>query len=71
MLNCHTVKQIEAFKAENFKFLKASDLKYTCKLLDTSLYPAARCAMQEGIYLFHLQASSGAESMNSANYAMR
>ena len=71
MLNCRTIKQIEAFKAENFKFVKASDLKYLCKLLDTSLYPAARCAMRDDIYLFHLQASSGAESMNSANYAMR
>jgi len=67
MLNCRTVKQIEAFKAENFKFVKASDLKYLCKLLDTSQYPAARCAMRDDIYLFHLQASSGAESMNSAN----
>ena len=27
--------------------------------------------MQEGIYLFHLQASSGAESMNLVNYAIR
>jgi hypothetical protein len=71
MLNCRTVKQIEAFKAENFKFVKASDLKYLCKLLDTSLYPAARCAMRDDIYLFHLQASSGAESMNSANFGMR
>jgi hypothetical protein len=34
MLNCRTIKQIKAFKAENFKFVKARDLKYLCKLLD-------------------------------------
>ncbi len=27
--------------------------------------------MQDDIYLFHLQGSAGAESMNAANYAMR
>ena len=72
MLNCRTIKQIEAFKAENFKFVKARDLKYLCKLVNTSLYPAARCAMRDDIYLFHLQASAGAaERMNAVNYAMR
>ena len=71
MLNCRTIKQIEAFKAENFKFVKARDLTFLCKLLDTSLYPAVRCAMRDDIYLFHLQASAGAESMNVVNYTMR
>jgi len=38
------------------------DRKYLVALTNESQYPAAGCAMGPGIYMYHLQASSGAAS---------
>ena len=48
-----------------------SDRQYLDSVPDVEQYPAARCAMSPNIYMYGRSSSSGAESMNAANRAMR
>ncbi len=47
------------------------DIAYLNKLTNTSQYPAAQCNMRDDVYMYHQQASAGAESMNVANFSIR
>jgi hypothetical protein len=71
MVNCRTVGQLIAFRSKHFDYMTDKDRSYLTSLPQESQYPAARCAMGPNIYMYHLQASSGAEVMNHANYSMR
>ena len=48
-----------------------TDYTYLNKLPDTSQYPAARCNMGEGIYMYHRTSSAAVECMNAANKEIR
>jgi hypothetical protein len=47
--------------------MHTSDHTYLNKLADVLQYPAARCAMGEGIYMYHRTSSAAVESKNAAN----
>ena len=68
LLNCRSYEHIEALKEEHMPKMHNSDLNYLNRLTaDTSQYPAARCAMGDGIYMYHRTSSAAVESMNAAN----
>jgi hypothetical protein len=71
LMGCRTVKQIQATKDSCFPHMDRKDIAYLNKLSDTSQYPAARCNMRYDVYMYHRQASAGAESMNAANFSIR
>jgi hypothetical protein len=53
------------------KPMSAKDLRYLNTIHDEAQYPGARCAMDEGIYMYQRSASSAVESMDAANKEMR
>ncbi|MFM6174888.1 MAG: SWIM zinc finger family protein, partial [Sphaerospermopsis kisseleviana] len=71
LLACRNVQQIQATKDSCFQYMETKDIAYLNKLNDTSQYPAARCNMRDDVYMYHRQSSSGAESMNAANFSVR
>ena len=71
LLQCRTVTQIEKEKEKNFPFMHSSDLKYLNNLSDHAQYPAARCALSAGTYMYHRTLSAAVESMNAAKREMR
>jgi hypothetical protein len=71
LIQCRTVEQLELVKEQNFTKMHTSDHTYLNKLADVSQYPAARCAMGEGIYMYHRTSSAAVESMNAANKEIR
>jgi hypothetical protein len=71
LMGCRTVDQIQAAKDSCFPQMARKDIVYLNKLPDTSQFPAARCNMRNDIYMYHHQASAGAESMNAANFSVR
>ncbi len=71
LMGCRTVEQIQATKDSCFPHMDSKDIAYLNKLSDTSQYPAARCNMRYDVYMYHRQASAGAESMNAANFSIR
>ncbi len=70
-MGCRTVEQIQATKDSCFPHMDRKDIVYLNKLSNTSQYPAARCNMRDNVYMYHQQASAGAESMNAANFSIR
>jgi len=70
-MGCRTVAQIQAAMDTCFLHMDRKDIVYLNNLADTSQYPAARCNMRDDVYMYHRQASAGAESMNSANFSIR
>jgi len=71
LMGCRTVEQIQDAKDTCFPQMERKDIVYLNKLADTSQYPAARCNMRDDVYMYHRQASAGAESMNAANFSIR
>ena len=71
LLQCQIVTQIKKEKEKNFPFMHSSDLKYLNNLSDHAQYPAARCALSAGTYMYHCTLSAAVESMNAANREMR
>ncbi len=71
LIKCRSVEQLELVKEQNFTKMHTSDHTYLNKLADVSQYPAARCAMGEGIYMYHRTSSAAVESMNAANKEIR
>ena len=71
LLQCRTVTQTKKEKEKNFPFMHSSDLKYLNNLSDHVQYPAARCALSAGTYMYHRTLSATVESMNAANREMR
>jgi hypothetical protein len=71
LLQCRTVVQLDREKEKNFEFMHNSDLQYLNSLADHAQYPAARCAMSAGTYMYHRTSSATVESMNAANQEMR
>ncbi len=64
---CNSMAEMQQKKEKHYEKLHPTDLQYLTKLPDECQYPAARCAMGDNICMFGKLASSGAESMNSAN----
>jgi hypothetical protein len=71
LLQCCTVAQIEREKAKKFPMMHQTDLQYLNFLTDESQYPAARCAKDPGVYIYHRTLSAMVESMNAANRDMQ
>jgi hypothetical protein len=71
LVECRTIEQLEAEKQNSFPMMHHKDLTYLNNLDDVSQYPAARCAMGQGIYMYHRSSSASVESMNAANRDMR
>jgi hypothetical protein len=71
LLGCRTIEQIQAAKDACFPFMNIRDVIYLNKLADTAQYLAARCDMHDDVYMYHRQASAGAEAMNAANFSIR
>jgi len=71
LLQCRTLRQIERVKDKYFNHMDTRDLQYLNSLPDESQYPAARCALTPGVYMYHRTSSAAIESMNAANREMR
>ena len=65
------VTQLEQLKIKEAPNVSDKALKYLNNIPDNSQYPAARCAMGEGIYMYNRSASSAVEAMNNANQRIR
>jgi len=71
LLQCRTVQQIANVKDKYFPMMHKKDLQYLLTVPDVNQYPAARCAMTPGTYMYHRTSSAAVESMNAANKEMR
>jgi hypothetical protein len=71
LLKCRTITQIDSVKDKYFPLMHSRDLQYLNTLPDHSQYPAARCALTPGVYMYHRTSSAAVESMNAANREMR
>ena len=71
LLQCRTTNQIASVKDKYFPLMHQKDLQYLNTLPDHSQYPAARCALTPGVYMYHRTSSAAVESMNAANREMR
>jgi hypothetical protein len=71
LVNCRSTDQITFVKEEHMPKMHNSDINYLNKLTDTSKYPAARCAMGDGIYMYYRTSSAAVELMNAANKEIR
>ncbi len=69
--SCNSINQLNRCKEKYYKKMHPTDLHYLQTLPDECQYPAARCAMGNGISMFSKSASLGVESMNKANSPMR
>ena len=69
--SCNSVDQLNRCKEKYYDKMHPTDLHYLQSLPDECQYPAARCAMGNGICMFSKSASSGVESMNRANGPVR
>ena len=61
------MEQLQKEKDKNFEFMHKSDLDYLTSLNDHAQYPAARCTLSDGTYMYHRTSSAAVESMNAAN----
>ena len=69
--SCKTLSSIVLNSEKYLDTLHPTDRHYLTKLVDSVQYPAARCAMGDGICMHSRSASSGSESMNRANMVVR
>jgi hypothetical protein len=69
--SCNSVAQLDHYKQKYYEKMYPTNLHYLQKLPDECQYPAARCAMVDGICMFSKSASSGVEWMNRANQVAR
>ncbi len=70
LMHCTIPAMIESTRNMYIKHMSAKDLGYLNTIDDEAQYPWARCAMDEGIYMYQKSASSAVESMNAANKEM-
>jgi hypothetical protein len=71
LVECQSIEQLETEKQNSFPMMHHKDLRYLNNLDDVSQYPAAKCAMGPGIYMYHRSSSASVESMNAANRDMQ
>jgi hypothetical protein len=71
MLACNNVWDLENIRERTAAGLGEKVMEYFNKLNDTAQFPSARCNMDPSVYLYDHEASSGVESMNNANKAVR
>jgi len=69
--SCGTVEHIAILKDKYLDSMYPTDRHYLEKLPDEVQYRAARCKLHEDVCMFGSSASSGVESMNNANMAIR
>jgi hypothetical protein len=70
LMRCSTPAKIDSTRNMYVKHMSVKDLRYLNTIKDKAQYPGARCAMEEGIYMYQRSASSAVESMNAANKEM-
>jgi hypothetical protein len=70
LMRCSTPAKIDSMRNMYIKHMSAKDLRYLNTIEDKAQYPGARCAMEEGIYMYQQSASSAVELMNAANKEM-
>lgn len=70
LLQCRTVAQLDKEKDKYFPLMHQTDLQYLNTISDLSQYPAARCNVAPGVYMYHRTSSAAVESMNAANREM-
>ncbi len=58
---CRTVAQLDKEKDKYFPLMHKTDLQYLNTLPDHSQYPAARCDMAPGVYMYHRTLSAAVE----------
>ncbi len=66
-----SVQQLANVKDKYFPMMHTKALQYLNTVSDQNQYPAARCAMTPGIYMYHHTSSAAIESMKAANREMR
>ena len=71
LMQATNVNQLEKIKRDNALNVSDKALKYLNSIEDVAQYPAARCAMGEGIYMYDRTASSSVKSMNHTNTEFR
>ena len=71
MLACNNVWDLENIRERTAAGLGEKVTEYFYKINDAAQFPSARCNMDPSIYLYDHEASSGVESMNNANKAVR
>jgi hypothetical protein len=71
LTRCRSVALINHNKRKHFKAMKSKDIQYLNSLTNESQYPAARCAMDEIIYMYQRLSSGAVEPMIRANSKMR
>lgn len=71
LMRAKTRPEIEHIKEESAPYMSQKALNYLNSIEDTEQYPAARCAVQHGIYMYQRSSSSAVESMNQANKPAR
>ncbi len=69
-MRCSTPAKINSTRNMYVKHMSAKDLQYLNTIEDKAQYPGARCAMEEGIYMYQQSALSAVELMNAANKEM-
>ena len=67
LISCHDLHTLGRRKTKYYEHMHPTDKYYLQRLPDEIQYPAARCAMDDGVCMYGKSASSGVESMNNAN----
>jgi hypothetical protein len=65
------IELITRLKFEHSSHLTDKALQYLNAVNDDEQYPAARCAVNKGVYMYQLLSSSAVESMNRADMAVQ
>ena len=71
LLNAKTPAALDKHRFDNAREMQDNALRFLSSIPDTQQFPAARCAMGDGICMYQRTASSAVESMNWANERVR
>jgi hypothetical protein len=70
LMKASLIELITRLKFEHSSHLTDKALHYLNAVNDDEQYPAARCAVGKGVYMYQRSSSSAVESMNRANMAV-
>jgi hypothetical protein len=71
LIKASSIESITWLKFEHSLHLTDKALHYLNAVNDDEQYPAARCAVSKGVYMYQRLSSSAIESMNRANMAVQ
>ena len=69
--SCRNTVAIADAKAIHYPKMSESDIDYLSSIPDEQQYPAARCAMNDGVIMYSRSSTASVESMNRANMRIR